>query len=298
VTSPQVAHAIARLKTLALNSGYVHEPINIDVNPAHTVARVAMPLNGKGTDEASRASLRALRDSIIPRSLGGVAEASVTGPTAYSVDFNKALHSRQPLVFAFVLALAFLLLLWNFRSIVIPTTAILLNLLSVGAAYGVLVSVFQGGWGIIHVEGVRHGPIVAWLPLFLFVILFGLSMDYHVFILSRIREGRDRGLGTTEAIRIGITRSAGVVTSAAVVMVAVFSTFATLSVTSMKQLGIGLAVAILVDATIIRGLLLPAAMQLLGDRNWYLPKWISRLLPQTHSEEETDRAIPAPARAA
>jgi uncharacterized membrane protein YdfJ with MMPL/SSD domain len=173
-----------------------------------------------------------------------------------------------------------LLLLWNFRSVVIPATAILLNLLSVGAAYGVLVSVFQGGWGIVHVPGVQHGPIAAWLPLFLFVILFGLSMDYHVFILSRIREGYDQGLSTHEAIRRGITRSAGVITSAAIVMVAVFSTFATLSTVSMRQLGVGLAVAIFIDATIVRGLLLPAAMSLLGERNWYLPRWLDQVIPR------------------
>jgi RND superfamily putative drug exporter len=155
-----------------------------------------------------------------------------------------------------------------------------LNLLSVGAAYGVLVSVFQGGWGLVHVHGVHHGPITAWLPLFLFVILFGLSMDYHVFILSRIREGHDNGLNTDEAIRTGITRSAGVITSAAIVMVAVFSTFATLSVVSMKQLGVGLAVAIFLDATIVRGLLVPAVMSVLGESNWYLPRWLDQLLPQ------------------
>jgi putative drug exporter of the RND superfamily len=140
--------------------------------------------------------------------------------------------------------------------------------------------VFQGGWGIIHVPGVQHGPIAAWLPLFLFVILFGLSMDYHVFILSRIREGYDQGLSTHEAIRRGITRSAGVITSAAIVMVAVFSTFATLSTVSMRQLGVGLAVAIFIDATIVRGLLLPAAMSLLGERNWYLPRWLDQVIPR------------------
>jgi uncharacterized membrane protein YdfJ with MMPL/SSD domain len=150
----------------------------------------------------------------------------------------------------------------------------------------VLVSVFQGGWGLIHIQGVHHGPIAAWLPLFLFVILFGLSMDYHVFILSRIREGHDNGLATPEAIRRGITRSAGVVTSAAIVMVAVFSTFATLSVTSMKQLGVGLAVAIFLDATIVRGLLVPAVMSLLGEHNWYLPRWLDRLLPPATTEPQ------------
>jgi putative drug exporter of the RND superfamily len=187
-------------------------------------------------------------------------------------------------VFAFVLGLAFLLLLWNFRSLVIPATAIAMNLLSVAAAYGVLVAVFQGGWGIVHINGVQLGPIAAYLPLFLFVILFGLSMDYHVFILSRIREGHDQGLNTREAIRSGITHSAGVITSAAIVMVAVFSTFATLSVVSMQQLGVGLAVAIFIDATIVRGLLVPAVMTLLGERNWYLPRWLERLISRRLAE--------------
>jgi RND superfamily putative drug exporter len=196
-------------------------------------------------------------------------------------------------VFAFVLGLAFLLLLWNFRSLVIPATAIAMNLLSVGAAYGVLVSVFQGGWGIIHLPGIHHGPITAWLPLFLFVILFGLSMDYHVFMLSRIREGHDRGLETREAIRRGITHSAGVITSAAIVMVAVFSTFATLSVVSMKQLGVGLAVAILLDATIVRGLLVPAVMSLLGERNWYLPRWLDRIIPEVSHEPHVAAPVAA-----
>ncbi len=221
------------------------------------------------------------------------------GQTAYSVDFNHQLHACELYVFVFVLGLAFLLLLWNFRSLVIPATAIALNLLSVGAAYGVLVSVFQGGWGIIHIHGVHHGPIAAWLPLFLFVILFGLSMDYHVFILSRIREGHDNGLDTREAIRRGITHSAGVITSAAIVMVAVFSTFATLSVVSMKQLGVGLAVAIFLDATLVRGLLVPAVMSLLGERNWYLPHWLDRLLPsQQHELQELAAPRPAFRRAA
>jgi hypothetical protein len=155
--------------------------------------------------------------------------------------------------------------------------------------------VFQGGWGIVHLHGVHQGPITAWLPLFLFVILFGLSMDYHVFILSRIREGHDQGLNTREAIRSGITHSGGVITSAAIVMVAVFSTFATLSVTSMKQLGVGLAVAILLDATVVRGLLLPAVMTLLGERNWYLPRWLERLRAEIPRARRAERfRVPGP----
>jgi putative drug exporter of the RND superfamily len=290
VDAPRVRTEIAALQREALASGQMHEPFTVDVNPDRTLARIAIPLVGDGTNTASQNALRTLRSSIVPKTVGTAGTTYVTGPTARSVDFNRRLSSRTPYVFAFILGLAFLLLLWTFRSLVIPLTAIALNLLSVGAAYGVLVSVFQGGWGIAHVNGVQHGPIAAWLPLFLFVILFGLSMDYHVFILSRIREGHDEGLNTRQAIRSGITHSAGVITSAAIVMVAVFATFATLSVTSMKQLGVGLAVAIFLDATVVRGLLLPAVMTLLGERNWYLPRWLERLMTR-----EPGEARPRPA---
>src|SRR6266511_38701 len=299
VEAPQVAGAIASLKRAALATGQMHQPITVDVNAQHTLARISVPLVGDGIEQRSQDALRTLRTSVVPKTVGKVGTAYVSGMTAYSVDFNHQLHARELYVFAFVLGLAFLLLLWNFRSLVIPATAIALNLLSVGAAYGVLVSVFQGGWGIIHIHGVHHGPIAAWLPLFLFVILFGLSMDYHVFILSRIREGHDNGLNTREAIRRGITHSAGVITSAAIVMVVVFSTFATLSVVSMKQLGVGLAVAIFLDATLVRGLLVPAVMSLLGERNWYLPHWLDRLLPrQQHELKELAATQPAFRRAA
>jgi len=256
----------------------MHEPITVHVNDARTVARVDVPLVGDGVDDASVHALDVLREDVVPATVGSVASAHVTGATALSTDFNKQLHDRQLYVIAFVLGLAFLLLLWSFRSLVIPATAIALNLLSVAAAYGVLVAVFQWGWGS-GLVGLDHtGPVEAWLPLFLFVILFGLSMDYQVFILSRIREGYDAGLPTREAIRRGITHSAGVITSAALVMVAVFATFATLSVVSLKQMGLGLAVAILIDATVVRGLLLPAVMTLLGERNWYLPRPLARIV--------------------
>ena len=187
-------------------------------------------------------------------------------------------------MFAFVLGLAFLLLLVTFRSIVVPLKAIALNLLSVGAAYGVLVWIFQDG----HLESVLGfhsvGGITSWLPLFLFVILFGLSMDYHVFILSRIREAVDGGMRTEDAVKHGIKSTAGVVTSAAVVMVAVFGIFATLSMTEFKQMGVGLAVAVLIDATLVRAVLLPSVMSLLGERNWYLPRKLNGCpaWPSTH----------------
>ena len=211
------------------------------------------------------------------------------GFTADSKDFNDTMKSHVPLVFGFVLTAAFLLLLVTFRSIVIPIKAIVLNLLSVGAAYGVLVWIFQEG----HLESLlgfqSNGAIVSWMPLFLFVVLFGLSMDYHVFILTRIREAFDRGRPTEEAVAHGIKTTAGVVTSAAVVMIAVFAIFATLSLLIFKQLGVGLAVAVLIDATIIRGVLLPATMKLLGDWNWYLPRWLEWL---PHVSPEGSRGLP------
>jgi RND superfamily putative drug exporter len=193
-------------------------------------------------------------------------------------------------VFAFVLGLASLLLLITFRSIVIPLTAIALNMLSVGAAYGVLVWVFQDG----HLEGLlkfhSNGAVVTWLPLFLFAVLFGLSMDYHVFIVSRIKELVDRGASTEEAVSRGIATTAGTVSAAAAVMVAVFAIFASLSTLEMKQLGVGLAVAVLIDATVIRGLLLPASMKLLGAWNWYLPRWLD-WMPRMRSEARRGPAI-------
>jgi uncharacterized membrane protein YdfJ with MMPL/SSD domain len=202
---------------------------------------------------------------------------AVGGETAGTHDFNSTIKHSFPLVFAFVLGLAFLLLLVTFRSIVIPLTSIALNLLSVGAAYGVLVWIFQDG----HLEGPlgfhSNGAVVTWLPLFLFAILFGLSMDYHVFIVSRIKELRDRGASTTEAVSRGIRSTASTVSAAAAVMVAVFAIFASLPTLDIKQMGVGLAVAVLLDATLIRGVLLPATMKMLGDWNWYLPRWLDWL---------------------
>ena len=216
-------------------------------------------------------------------------EAYTTGEAAATGDFNDTMIGNLPYVFGFVLSAAFLLLLVTFRSIVIPIKAILLNLLSVGSAYGLLVLVFQNDWGesLLGFEG--NGAIAAWLPLFLFVILFGLSMDYHVFILTRIREAFDRGMKTEDAVAHGIKSTAGVVTSAAIVMVAVFSMFALSSELQMKQMGIGLAAAVLIDATIIRGVLLPATMKLLGDWNWWLPKKLN-WLPEVAHEPEVEPA--------
>jgi RND superfamily putative drug exporter len=282
VTTPRVRHAIDDLRRRALASGVMKEPIETRVNPAHTVAKVDIPLVGNGNDRAAVHALSVLRKDVVPATVGRLAGArsAVTGETAGNVDFNATTRSRAPVVFAFVLGLAFVLLLLTFRSIVIPIKAIALNLLSVGAAYGVLVWVFQEG----HLQSVfgfrSNGAIVTWLPLFLFTVLFGLSMDYHVFILSRIKELVDRGVPTEEAVERGIRATAGTVTSAALVMVGVFSIFATLSTLDIKQMGVGLAVAVLLDATIVRAMLLPATMKLLGRWNWYLPRslsWLPRL---------------------
>jgi RND superfamily putative drug exporter len=285
VTAPAVRKAIAALERRALASGRMSQPIQTRINAEHTVATISIPLQGDGNNDASKRALATLRDEVVPATLGQTAgvEVAVAGQTAGTSDFNETMKSHMPLVFGFVLALVFLLLLATFRSIVIPVKAVLLNLLSVGAAYGVLVAIFQHRWA----EGVlgfhSNGAIATWLPLFLFVILFGLSMDYHVFILSRVKELVDAGMETGEAVATGIKRTASVVTSAAVVMVAVFAIFATLRTLDMKQMGVGLAVAILIDATIIRAVLLPATMKLLGDWNWYLPSWLE-WLPRLDAE--------------
>jgi RND superfamily putative drug exporter len=295
VTAPQVRAAIAELRKEALATGLMSDPIDVQVSPNRQVAVVSVPLAGAGTDDTSFRALDALRDEVIPATVGSVSgvEAAVTGETAVSRDFNDLMGERMPIVIAFVLLLAFALLLVAFRSVVIAAKAIVLNLLSVGAAYGLLVAVFQWGWGESLLGFDSTGAITAWLPLFMFVILFGLSMDYHVFILSRVREAYDRGMATEDAVAHGIKTTAGVVTAAATVMVFVFGIFVTLSTVDMKQVGFGLAAAILIDATIVRAVLLPAAMKLLGDWNWYLPRWLE-WLPRLEHERAPD-ADPAPA---
>jgi uncharacterized membrane protein YdfJ with MMPL/SSD domain len=279
INAPAVQSAISELQKRALASDRLHGPITVEMNDAGTIANIAIPVEGTGVDAASNASLAILREDIVPATVGALpnVEVAVTGYTAGSKDFTDKLKSVAPLVFGFVLLLAFGLLLVAFRSIVIAVKAILLNLLSVAAAYGVLVLVFQHGWGKGLLGFESTAGIDAFLPIFLFVILFGLSMDYHVFILSRIREAYDRGMNTEQAVAHGIKTTAGVVTSAAIVMVCVFSVFATLSMLIFKQFGVGLAAAILIDATIVRAVLLPATMKLLGDWNWYLPKWLEWL---------------------
>ena len=256
---------------------------DVRVNPAGDVTVIPSALS---VDE--------LRNDVLPRVLPG---ALVTGDAAENQDFNQRLEDSIPYVAGFVLGLAFLLLLVSFRSVTVALTGVVLNLLSVAAAYGMLVFVFQHGHFTKLLDFTPAGGITNWLPLFMFITLFGLSMDYHVFVLSRIREGHDRGLPTRQAVAEGVGGTAGVITSAAVVMVVIFGLFATLPIISMKQVGIGLAAAVLLDATIVRAVLLPAVMALLGRHNWWLPRWLGWLPevshevapPVVHEEKELQR---------
>ena len=299
VTASGVRAGIASLEgAVSTHGGQLGGPVVVTTSPDRTVAIVSLSLAGSGTDTTSTAALSTLRNQVIPTTIGRVpgTHAYVAGMTAGSVDFNQTMKDHLPLVFGFVLGLAFLLLLLSFRSLVIPFLTIVLNLLSVGAAYGVMVLVFQHGDGRSLIGAQDVGGVIDWIPLFLLVVLFGLSMDYHVLILSRIREGHQRGLPTHRAVSEGITTTAGVITSAAFVMIAVFAIFATLTEIDFKQLGVALASAVLIDATIVRIVLLPSLMTLLGKWNWYLPGWLGfidrRRRPRTDApvpERETER---------
>ncbi|MEU5904995.1 MMPL family transporter [Micromonospora sp. NPDC047467] len=248
--------------------------IEVSADRRVSVLDVATPYASR--DDRSVRSLEKLREDLVPAELRGIPgiEYAVGGSVADSEDYAQHIRDKLPLVMGFVLVLTFLVMVFTFRSVVVAASSIVLNLLSVGAAYGLVVLVFQGEWAEGLLGFTSMGAIVSWLPLFLFVVLFGLSMDYHVFVVSRIREGVRAGMATRDAVSYGITSSAGVVTSAAVVMVGVFSIFATLSTIDMKQLGVGLAAAILLDATIIRGVVLPALMTMLGDANWWAPRFL------------------------
>jgi uncharacterized membrane protein YdfJ with MMPL/SSD domain len=278
-SAPAFRTAVDNLEARAAASTVGYGSVHVDTNASHTGAEISIPLPGDGTDGTSTHALLTLRNELLPATIGQVAGAqyAVTGDTAGSYDWNQMMKSSLPIVFGFVLTFAFLLLLVSFRSVVIAAKAVVLNLLSVAAAYGVVVATFQWGWGQ-HLLGFKpYGGVAPWLPLFMFVLLFGLSMDYHVFILSRVREAYDRGMSTEDAVAHGIKTTAGTVTSAALVMVGAFLVFATLPIIDLKEMGVGLAAAVLIDATIVRAVLLPAAMKLLGDRNWYLPSWLEWL---------------------
>jgi RND superfamily putative drug exporter len=283
LSRPAVREAVAGLQRAASARGPIREPVTAAVAAGGRALLISVPLAGDGTNNASDDALLTLRSQVLPATLGQVSGISyaVTGNTANNYDDIASLHSRTPLVLAVVAVLAFGLLLVAFRSLTIPLVSVGLNLLSVGAAYGVITLIFQDGHLQSLLDFTSYGAIVPWVPLFMFVFLFGLSMDYHVFILSRIRELRSGGTSTRDAVVGGISSSAGVVTSAAVIMVAVFTILATLSIIQLQMLGVGLAVAVLIDATLVRGILVPSALALLGERSWWLPRWLSWLPGRT-----------------
>jgi putative drug exporter of the RND superfamily len=277
--SPAVRRAVTALEATASAHGPLRGPISVTPAAGGRALIALVPLAGNGSNTASTAALLRLRDQVLPATLGRVGGVSyaVTGSTAVAYDWSAVVRARTPIVLAAVAALAFVVLMAAFSSLLLPLVSIGLNLLSVGAACGLVTLIFQDG----HLQGLlgftSYGAVSQWVPLFTFVLLFGLSMDYHVFILSRIRERWCAGESTADAVIGGIAGSAGVVTSAAVIMVAVFSIFATLSFVDVKMLGVGLAFAVLLDATLVRGILVPAAMALLGERCWYMPRRLSWL---------------------
>ena len=265
VRSAEVQASVTRLIEIAEDDEVFFPPFEVEIAPTGDLLFVKIPLVGNIDDEESKEAVDHLRNDVVPAAFGEAdLDVYVAGMTASSMDFKTHMYKTAPYVFGFVLGLAFLLMLVMFRSVGIPIKAIMLNLLSVGAAYGVLVMVFQFGWGISLLGAEATGVIEVWLPLFLFGILFGLSMDYHMLILNRIKEAHDNGMSNEDAVSHGIKITAGQITSAAAIMVGVFGTFALATDISLKQFGLGLGVAVLIDATVIRSVLLPASMKLLG----------------------------------
>jgi RND superfamily putative drug exporter len=283
VGSPSAAAAIDRLER-ALRSEPAFRQPGVDEFPEHRLAVVEALVVGDSRDQRAIDAVERLRDEVVPRAFAGVeADVLVTGETAEIVDYFAMVDRWLPIVFAFVLGLSFILLTIAFRSLVVPLKAILLNLLSVGAAYGLIVLVFQKGIGNELFGFQQVDTVEAWLPLFLFSVLFGLSMDYHVFLLSRIRERYNRTRDNSSAVLHAVGSTARLITGAALIIIAVFAGFARGDLVMFQQMGFGVAVALLLDATVVRSVLVPASMQLLGDWNWYLPRWLE-WLPDFHVE--------------
>jgi putative drug exporter of the RND superfamily len=295
IGGPETQAAIARLReSIQARPELQWLGVTPDAKGNTAIIEIAAP--NLGTTPAAIAMMDDLRDNVVPAAFAGTsAQAYVGGELPSYIDAKAEMDSRLPVVFGFVLGLSFLLLLLVFRSIAIPTKAILMNLLSVGAAYGLVVLVFQHGFLASQLGFTQVDQIAFWLPLFLFSILFGLSMDYHVFLLSRVKEEYGRTGDNKLAVATGVTRTAGMITSAAVIMVAVFASFAMGSLADMQQMGFGLAVAVFLDATIVRSVLVPASMQLLGKWNWWFPSWLE-WLPTVNvegSHHDAPVAIPA-----
>jgi RND superfamily putative drug exporter len=292
VRSPAVTAAIARLQA-DLKADPAFGPSTVESNRAGNLALVSAPVNGDPSSEAATSAVRHLRKVIVPAAFAGVdANVKVGGETAGGIDFFDLTHFYTPFAIGFVLALSFLLLMVVFRSVVLPALGVALNLLSAGAAYGLLVWVFQYGHGAGVLGFQQVQTIEAWLPLFLFSVLFGLSMDYQVFLLSRIQERYGHTHNNRDAVAFGLRTTGGIITGAAVIMVAVFAGFAAGRLPALQQMGFGLAVAVLIDATLVRSVLVPAAMRLLGKWNWYLPRWLG-WLPQFRIEGVAPTPAPA-----
>jgi putative drug exporter of the RND superfamily len=292
-----VKAAVENFKTAGLAVPGLSGPVQVFPSRDGTVALVSFTIAGEQNDPAAQATVRQMRSQTVPAAFGSLSgvQAYVTGNAASAMDVTQIYLDAIPLVFAFVLGLSFLLLLVVFHSLVIPIKAIALNLLSTAAAFGVMVAVFQDGI-IGHAFGLAQSAVIeSWVPIFVFAILFGLSMDYHVFILTRVKEARDRGLDSRAAVAKGISITSGTITSAATIMVLVFAAFITIPFAFIQELGLGLAVAVLLDATVIRSVLLPSTMTLLGDWNWWLPPFL-RWLPRVTIEGEPEaELIPEPA---
>ncbi|MCO5176920.1 MAG: MMPL family transporter [Thermomicrobiales bacterium] len=295
-TDPQVQASVDSL-VAALADSHEFGPATVQVNDAGDLTLVSAPMAVDANSEEAYATVDRLRNEIVPDNFRGTsANVYVTGDSAFNADFNSLIERYTPIVFGFVLSLSFVLLMLAFRSVVVPITAIVMNLLSVGAAYGILVLVFQKGVGA-GLLGFQQVPTIeSWIPIFLFCVLFGLSMDYHVFLLSRIREHYDLTLKNRESVAVGLQATAKIITGAALIMVAVFAGFSSGNLVMMQQMGFGLAVAILLDATVVRSILVPATMRLLGGRNWYMPQWL-HWLPDLRVEGVQRQVEPAYAQA-
>jgi uncharacterized membrane protein YdfJ with MMPL/SSD domain len=284
--------AVASYRTALVGVPGIGRTAGLQTSTDGTVVDVMFTLPGGANDTANWDVVKQVRSTVVPAAFASLSDVSVYvgGDAAAAMDSANMFGGQTPLVIAFVLTLSFLLMLVVFHSIVIAITAILLNLLSAGAAFGVLQLVFQDGWFKDQL-GIQPAPIEAWVPPMIFTILFGLSMDYHVFILSRVKEARDRGLDSVSAVVKGISVTSGTVTSAAAIMVAVFAVFVTLHFSIIREMGLGLAVAIFLDAALVRSLLLPSTMKLLGDWNWYIPRWLD-WIPRIIIEGEPEEAVP------
>jgi RND superfamily putative drug exporter len=299
-SDPSIQQGIEELEAAAADDPSFGQPQPPQTSADGTVTLVRFPFAGEATDNSSEAAVDAItqmRETYVPQAFGSDSGVLVGGDTATVKDFFDVSAQYTPIIILLVLGLSFVLLTVVFRSIVVPAKAIVMNLLSVGAAYGLIVLIFQkGGPSFAHsianaLNFIQVDAIEAWLPLFLFSILFGLSMDYQVFLISRIREEYDKSGDNSEAVAFGLRTTGGIITGAAIIMVAVFAAFASGRIAGIQQMGFGLAVAVFLDATIVRSILVPSAMKLLGDRNWYLPGWL-QWLPKLNVEGAADEQEP------